>query len=151
MVIEKIFVSWEEISQNIELLHNRTSQEDGNNIAIIGIARGGLIPATLLSQYKPNSTVFSVGVKSYTKTSRGKETIYQALEKSELEKFNTVYLIDDICDTGLTFKFLLEKYFSGVDIKTISLFYRANSLYAPNFFGTKLLDESWVVFPWEKE
>ena len=151
MVIEKIFVSWDEISQNIELLHNRTSLLDGTNTAIVGIARGGLIPATLLSQYKPGSTVFSVGVKSYIRTQRDKEIIYQSLKKSELEKFDTIYLIDDICDTGLTFKFLLEKYFSGVNIKTISLFYRSNSLYCPNFFGTKLLDESWVVFPWEKE
>lgn len=151
MVIEKIFISWDEILQNVQLLHNRTSEVDGNNVAIIGIARGGLIPATLLSQYKNGSTVFSIGVKSYTKTHRGKETIYQSLDKAELKKFDTVYLIDDICDTGLTFKFLLEKHFSGVDIKTISLFYRVNSLYSPNFFGTKLLDESWVVFPWEKE
>lgn len=151
MVIAKTQVSWEEIEQNIALLHERTFKHDKDGVAIVGIARGGLIPATLLSQLKDNSIVYSTGIKSYTKTVRGKEVIYQIPDKSELLKYNTIYLIDDICDTGLTFKYLTEKCFFGLNIKTISLYYRHNSLYSPDYYGTKLLDDSWVVFPWEKE
>lgn len=151
MELHKTSVSWDEIQQNIMLLHARTEILDKGKVAIIGIARGGLIPATLLSQLKENSTVYSAGVKSYIETTRDKETVYQLPDKADLLKFDIIYLVDDICDTGLTFKFLLEKHFSDLNIKTISLFYRSNSLYPPDYFGTKLLDDSWVVFPWEKE
>ena len=151
MVTTKPKISWDEIYQNIELLHNRTQLYDKDGVAVIGIARGGLIPATLLSQLKDGSVVYSIGIKSYAKTIRNKEVIYQIPDKSELQKYNVIYLIDDICDTGLTFKYLLEKHFTDLNIKTISLFYRHNSLYSPDYYGTKLLDDSWVVFPWEKE
>jgi len=151
MVTYKTIVTWNEIQQNIMLLHSRTAELDGSNPAIVGIARGGLIPAVLLSQFKKNSTVYSAGLKSYTKSTRDKESVYQLPKKADLLRHNIIYLIDDICDTGLTFKFLLEKTFSNMNIKTISLFYRSNSLYSPNYFGTELLTDSWVVFPWEKE
>ena len=151
MVVDKINVSWDQIHQNVEVIDNNTQVCDMGDIAIIGISRGGLIPAVLLSQLKNNSSVFTVGVKSYNGTKRGKDIVYQAPTPKTLEPYNTIYLIDDICDTGLTFKHLLEKQFAGMSIKTISLFYRSNSLYCPDYYGTKLLDESWVVFPWEKE
>jgi len=151
MVFHKTVVDWSEIRQNIELIHNRTATLDKGNIAIIGIARGGLIPATLLSQLKENSTVFSIGIKSYNKTSRSKEIVYQDLNRKSIDNYDTIYLIDDISDTGLTFRFLLDKYFTGLSIKTISLFLKAKSLYKPDFYGTELLGETWVVFPWEKE
>ena len=151
MVFNKTIVNWNEIHNNIELINNRTLHLDGDNVAVIGIARGGLIPATLLSQHKPNSVVFSIGIKSYIKTSRDKESIYQPLDQALLQNYSTLYLIDDICDTGLTYKFLLEKHFNNLKIYTISLYCRDNSLYKPDFFGTKLLTDAWVVFPWEKE
>jgi len=151
MVIDKISVTWEEIHQSVEAIHQNTKSSDNGDIVIIGISRGGLIPAVLLSQLKTNSTVFTVGIKSYSGSKRGKENVYQVPSVSILKDYNTIYLVDDICDTGLTFKHLMEKHFSSLDIKTISLFYRNNSLYCPNYYGTKLLDDSWVVFPWEKE
>jgi len=151
MVIEKTAVTWEEIQQNIERLHETTSNHDKNEVAIIGISRGGLIPAVLLSQYKTNCTVFTVGVRSYSGHNRQNEKVYQIPDNNELKKYETLYLIDDICDTGLTFKHLLEKQFDNLNIKTISLFYRANSLYCPDYYGVRLVDQTWVVFPWEKE
>lgn len=151
MVIDKVCITWDEISQNVENIHNITKLNDTDDIAIIGISRGGLIPAVMLSQLKNNSAVFTVGIKSYSGTKRGKDIVYQTPSLDTLSPYKTIYLVDDICDTGITFKHLLEKQFAGLNIKTISLFYRSNSLYCPNYYGTKLLDESWVVFPWEKE
>jgi xanthine phosphoribosyltransferase len=151
MVIDKIIVPWEEIHTTVESIHSTTEANDVGDIAIIGISRGGLIPAVLLSQLKNNSSVYTVGIKSYSGNKRNKDFVYQTPSIETLKEYKTLYLVDDICDTGLTFKHLTEKYFTELNLKTISLFYRSNSLYSPDYYGTKLLDESWVVFPWEKE
>jgi len=149
MVVEQTIVSWDKIDSLIEDIHTQTL-EDSSNCAIIGIARGGLVPGVLLSQYKKDSLVFSVGMKSYSGTTRGKELIYQLPDIDKLNEFDLTYIIDDICDSGLTFK-NLKKQFSSVNIKTISLYYRTNSIYKPDIIGQELTDSSWIVFPWEKD
>jgi len=151
MVLEQVYLDWSEILTFIDTIHEATSPKDGKNIGIIGIARGGLIPAVLLSHRKANSQVFTVGIKSYNGTNRGQDTIYQTPSMEQLSTFDTLYLLDDICDTGLTFKNLTQKTFKGLDIKTISLLYRKNDIFTPSVFGQVILDENWRVFPWEKE
>jgi len=151
MVIEQVVLEWTDITDLVNTLHEKSSEWDGKNNGIIGIARGGLIPAVLLSHRKPNSQVFTVGVKSYDGTNRGQDTIYQHPTIEQLNQFETLYLVDDICDTGLTFKNLLQKTFRGLNIKTLSLLYRKNDIYTPEIYGQLILDENWRVFPWEKD
>ena len=151
MVLEQIELDWSEISILINTVHEKTREWDDENIGIIGITRGGLIPAVLLSHKKPNSTVLTVGIKSYNGTNRGQDTIYQHPDYDYLKQFKTIYLVDDICDTGLTFKNLIQKTFKGLEIKTLSLLYRKNNIFTPSVFGQVILDENWRIFPWEKE
>ena len=103
MVIEQVVLEWTDITDLVNTLNEKSSEWDGKNNGIIGISRGGLIPAVLLSHRKPNSQVFTVGVKSYDGTNRGQDTIYQHPTIEQLKQFETLYLVDDICDTGLTF------------------------------------------------
>ena len=151
MVLEQIKLEWLDVCNLVDSIHEQTQDSDNKNIGVIGISRGGLIPAVLLSHKKTNSTVFSVGVKSYQGTNRAGDTIYQIPDMEQLQKLDTIYLIDDICDTGLTFKNLLNKTFKNLPVQTVSLLYRKNSIYVPNVFGQVILDENWRVFPWEKE
>ena len=151
MVIDKIHFDWNTVKNVISDIHEKTSSSDKGNIGIIGISRGGLVPAVLLSHYKENSHFFTVGVKSYSGQNRGKESIYQVPSIDVLTDLDTIYLVDDICDTGMTFKHLINKTFNGLKVHTISLTYRSNSLYQPDFYGKEIVDDSWVVFPWEKE
>ena len=145
----KTYVSWEQVHQLIDKIYSQTTQ-DPTPLGILGISRGGLIPAVLLSQLKENCLVFSVGIKSYTETTRGKDLIYQYPDIEKLTPLKTLYIIDDICDSGLTFKNLVKE-FNSVNIKTISLFYRTNSVCKPHIIGQEITNDSWIVFPWEKE
>lgn len=66
---------------------------------------------------------------------------------------------DDICDTGRTLcdsmNLFNAKNIQGMRAPTknivfsAALFYRANKLYQPDFFGFKLNHKKWLQFPWE--
>lgn len=146
---EKIYLSWEESRLLIEELDKDTKHLDTNTSAVIGISRGGLVPAVLLSHLKEISHFFTVGVKSYAGEDKKEEIIYQLPPESVLKNIKTVYLVDDICDTGKTLKLLKEKILN-YNVVTCSMVYRTNETYKPDFSGVEISDDRWVVFPWEK-
>ena len=60
-----------------------------------------------------------------------------------------ILVIDDICDTGFTFKKVLSKINDKITVFTCCLFYKNKSIFTPDIFIEKVSDNIWVVFPWE--
>jgi hypoxanthine phosphoribosyltransferase len=93
---------------------------------VAGIARGGLIPAVIISHHLniPYLTTYPVNADVYD-----------------------VLVIDDIVDSGKTFKQVLE----GQEHRRFaSLFVNKNKCnYYPDFFVEETTD--WIVFPYETE
>jgi hypoxanthine phosphoribosyltransferase len=56
-----------------------------------------------------------------------------------------VLVIDDICDSGITF---IEA--DAFGFRTASLALRYTSSFMPDFYSEKINDDRWLVFPWEK-
>jgi len=146
--MDKIHLSWDDIGLLVQELHKDTQHLDTDNTAIIGITRGGLIPAVILSHLKNNCPVFTVGTKSYNGVKRENDVIYQMLNPDEIAQFKQLYIVDDICDTGKTFLNLKNKILHP-NIVSCSIVYRQNEIYKPDYSGVQILDEKWVVFPWE--
>tara|TARA_Y100000310_G_scaffold314613_1_gene364152 strand:+ start:280 stop:801 length:522 start_codon:yes stop_codon:yes gene_type:complete len=126
---------------------------------IIGISRGGLIPATLLSKYLNVREVLSVGIRSYEDgdnyaSRQSKPLVYQDILYSAPQIFRgePVLLVDDISDKGNTFKYIVDKIKSAghVELYTASIFIKDKTTYRPDFYEKKLPDNEWVIFPWEK-
>jgi hypoxanthine phosphoribosyltransferase len=146
--MEKFVLSWQEVQAFLEKIHHQTKHLD-QNAAIVGLSRGGLIPAVILSHLKGISTFYTSGIRSYEKENKTTEKMFQYPDKEELRKKDIVYVVDDICDTGGTLKFI-ENFLLPIKIISTTLVYRSNELYNPDYFGTQLFDKRWVVFPWEQ-
>jgi hypoxanthine phosphoribosyltransferase len=146
--MDKLFLSWQDITNQLINIHNKTKQFD-SNAAIIGLSRGGLIPAVILSHLKNINTFYCCGVRSYSEHNKSSEVMFQYPDKEVIKNKDVVYIVDDICDTGGTLKFM-ENYLLPIQIISITLIYRSNEIYRPNYFGSELLDNRWVVFPWEE-
>ena len=75
--------------------------------------------------------------------------------KSDLAKAKSVVIIDDICDTGATFKKLKEeltKEFPKLDVRFACLHYNRPSSFAIDWYGSfidKEKQDLWLVYPWE--
>ena len=143
-------VDYSSVGLVVDLLSQRL---EGTIDGIIAIGRGGLIPGTLLG-YKLNKRVYNFGISTYNGATRENDyTVYQDLSLDDLPASRFI-VIDDICDTGNTFKIFTKLYNSDLHLSKhtftyVSLFAKDNSVENVNFYGLSVPDDVWLVFPWE--
>ncbi len=116
---------------------------------IFAIARGGLIPARILVDLLETTQFALLQIEFYMDIAQTKQepTLKQAPTASVLGK--KVLLVDDIADTGKSLqlaKTLLQQQ-GAVEIKTVTLYHKPQSIIKPDFYGKET--STWVVFPWE--
>jgi len=121
--------------------------------SVVGVSRGGLIPATIIAEHMNVRELRTVGVRSYQLNGiggkRSSEVLYQSCSPY---LHGNVLLIDDIADTGETFNFLLKHFKRNNNINTIttcSVFVRRSSSYVPDCYYKDIIGKEWIVFPWE--
>lgn len=141
------YYDWSDIVKSTTQLSLKLKDEKFD--CVIGIARGGLIPATLIAQKCNIRRVYSIGIEMYNDTEKKTPILYQELP--DLVINTKVLLVDDIADTGHSFNIALDvlKKQDYNDITTCSLFYKPHSTYKPDHYSLQVEDSEWVVFPWE--
>jgi hypoxanthine phosphoribosyltransferase len=117
-------LTWKEIENLVDTLAYKISLSKPLPKYIIGLQRGGLIPAVLLS-HKLNIPLGNI-----------KENHYQ--------NSKTILVVDDIADTGETLK-NYSKYPTAV------LHYKPQSIHIPTFYANLVDNDEWIIFPWENK
>lgn len=120
---EKLCIYWEEIEELVDILAKQIAQSDIQINYIFGMQRGGLIPAVLLSH---------------------KLDIPMTQDPT---RQNTL-VVDDICDSGETFKEFFLKYPNS--IFACLHFKPHTSSFTPDFAASKFFSDAWLIYPWEK-
>lgn len=116
---------------------------------IIGIAKGGLISARILSDLLETPQLEIVQIEFYTDINQTqvKPVLKQPLNKNLSGK--KALIVDDIADSGESLKLaqthLQEQ--GAKEIKTATLFKKPFSTVIPDFYEKQT--SHWVVFPWE--
>ncbi|MBS7618965.1 phosphoribosyltransferase, partial [Candidatus Bathyarchaeota archaeon] len=92
--------SWDEIYEMCLDLASMIKASGFKPDLIVGIARGGWIPARLLSDFLNNPNITSIKVEFYLDIGKTKDepTITQDIQVPVNEK--KVLLVDDVADTG---------------------------------------------------
>jgi hypoxanthine phosphoribosyltransferase len=145
-MIEKFFYSWQDYDKDILLLNSRIHTSSWFPEQIIGIKRGGLIPAVSLSH------LFKIPLNTISYQTRD-GTHIDFSELLELPKDTRILIVDDICDTGETFESIKKEIKQNyLNIRFCSLFYNIRQKITIDYFARKIdreKDSSWIVFPWE--
>ena len=116
---------------------------------IVGISRGGLVPARFLSDFLliPDIEIVSAGFYLGPKKRIEKPIIYTPLSRDVENK--TVLLVDDVADTGETLmvvkNHILEK---GAKKVYVAVIYKKPWNKAEIDFYSRETD-AWIIFPWE--
>ncbi len=147
MAGQYLSVTWQEyhtLSLNLAatiLSHNKKYD------VIIAIARGGLSLGLILSDFL-KTPVSSITIQSYTDIQKQGELIITSKLGMSIKGKN-VLLVDDIADSGKTFKRSISylKHLKPSSITTVSLFYKPHSAYRPDFFAQKT--SAWILLPHE--
>jgi uncharacterized protein len=116
---------------------------------IVGIAKGGIIPARILTDLLENPELSYIQLEFYT-------DINQTLQEPALKQTLTVQvtgkkvlIVDDIADSGKSLK-LAKTYLKqqgALEIKTAVLYKKPQSITTPDFCEKST--NNWIVFPWE--
>jgi hypoxanthine phosphoribosyltransferase len=141
-------VTWEEVDEQVAYLAAKLTKHSPD--VIVGIARGGLIPAVMLSH------LFNVPLVVINLSYRDKKAGHSNLTDQllELNKYKKAVVVDDICDSGKTFE-ELKKYFNVMltnNVRFVSLFAKKTAEFKPDVVAdviNKKDDHKWIVFPWE--
>ena len=126
---------------------------------IVGVSRGGLIPAVIFS-HMMNTPLVPVVYSSAEGNGDDKaQTSLKNLPK--FKKGDKILIVDDICDSGNTLKALVEFYRSKeVIVETAVLYYKdkwptlnitdVKHGFYPNYFIKRVgIDDPWMIFPFE--
>ena len=140
-------MSWEEVEEAITALANAIKREFNPDV-IVGVARGGLIPAVRLSHLLGDKLLRIIHVKYY----KGANARLKKLELlADIERVEgRVLVVDDVADTGTSLEFVLNhlKGKGAQEVRTATIAYKPKSRLKPDYFVYET--DRWVVFPWEK-
>jgi hypoxanthine phosphoribosyltransferase len=116
---------------------------------IIGVARGGVIPARILSDLLENSNFTVIRVKSRhgNPDDRREPVLIQPLIFPVEEK--KVLVVDDVADTGRSLDMVKEhvQQQEAAETRIATLYYKPWSSVKPDYYEKET--EKWIVFPWD--
>ena len=123
------YVSWNEIENIVKIISNKILKSSKKFSSISTVSRGGLIPSRLLAD--------SLGIE--------KIFVDQKIISSDS------LFVDDIFDSGKTFFDVILKVSDSSKFTFVTLFARRGMNFPEQLiYGEKTLDNSYVVFPWDK-
>jgi hypoxanthine phosphoribosyltransferase len=134
-----LYISYDQVIEYCETLAEKL--KDKKTDLIVGIARGGLVPAVHLSH------LLNVPMEALLwQTRDGGTTEHKTSIAEAIRLGKSVVFVDDINDSGTTFTKLRE--WHG-DALYVALLERPESTFKCDYIGATLTDPSWIVYPWE--
>jgi hypoxanthine phosphoribosyltransferase len=146
---------WDTITRDAKSIATRIKATAKPFDLIIGLLRGGTVPATIISHYL-DVPMMCIGVKTYDDQSKtGNVDAYQAahgdiFNLKSRKSIQRVLVVDDLADTGDTFKYIKDAYAHLFEeMQTASLYIKSNTSFVPDYYHETFDANRWLVFPWE--
>ena len=149
-----LYVSWDEYHRLIERLALKVSNSGWAFDQILCLARGGMRPGDVLSRVfdKPLAIMSTSSYRAEAGTIQGRLDMakYITLPKGELA--GRVLLVDDLADTGVTLRAVVDRLRSMpaiTELRTAVIWVKGVSSYVPEYFVETLPTSPWIHQPFE--
>jgi hypoxanthine phosphoribosyltransferase len=143
---KKYYYSWKECLIDIQKIARQVSLSDFKPDVIVGVSRGGLVPAVALSHW---FKLPMVPIRTSLRDFPAWETY------TPEKKHKNVLIVDDVCDGGETFHKINDEIKEFCDLaKFASLSWNNECNFTPHVFAREVAKDSgnlWIHFPWEFE
>lgn len=122
----------------------------GSVDVIVGISRGGLIPARILADRLDIHDLSVIRISFYKGINQTEKEPRLLQKISESLEGKRVLLVDDLSDSGTSLKAAIAylKELKIAKIYTATLHVKTKSSFIPDFFVSR--SDNWIVYPWEK-
>jgi xanthine phosphoribosyltransferase len=163
--MKKVYVSWHDVQQQVQELIRQMCLDKWTPDYVVGITRGGLTPANLISQYL-DCPMETLKVRLRDGAADECESNFWMAE----DAFNgkNILIVDDINDSGTTLNWIKRDWEGnccehdeqwdfvwGKSTRVATLYdnQASQSQLVPSYAAetiNKLDDPQWIVFPWEE-
>ena len=145
-------LTYELFGQGIRELAQQVADSDFRPDILLGIARGGLVPAGALAYALDCKNLFTISVEFYTGVDARLEVpvmLPPFLDASDLDAAR-VLIVDDVADTGKTLE-LVHQFCAGhvAEARTAVLYEKPQSIIKADFAWRRT--DRWINFPWSTE
>lgn len=151
--MSKRYLSNDNVEELVRKIIVSIEESDWEPEIIVGISRGGLLPAVMLSHYfecPMQPLVWS------TRDTEQQESNCWLAEDAAAGKHTLI--VDDIIDTGKTISQIMDDWDLSVvqnidwgnTVKVAGLQLRDSSEYDPAYVGELITNSEWQVYPWEE-
>jgi hypoxanthine phosphoribosyltransferase len=141
--------TWNQIYEMLLLQAQKIKTQNYKPDLIVAIARGGVVPARILSDLLETPNLNFIQIEFYTNINQTLQepTLKQTLTTNVTSK--KILLIDDISDTGKSLQLAKThlQHQGAIEIKIATLYEKPQSVTTPDFYEKQTT--SWVVFPWD--
>jgi len=144
-------LSWGAANRLARALAHKVIESGYQPDIIIGIARGGLVPARMICDLLLQNDLLSITTQHWgIATKLEKAQIKFSLPHEADISGKKVLVVDDVADTGdsilIIMDYLKEK--TPLEIRTAVLHYKTCSTLKPDYYGEKLEEWNWIIYPW---
>ncbi len=139
-------ISWDQLHRDCKALSWRL-MDLGQWDWIIGIARGGLIPAAIIARELNVHLVDTVCVSSYTVRSQDRISVLKDIGTSSV-RHGKCLIIDDLVDTGKTAQVVRQML---PDAHFATVYAKPGGRPYVDTFITEVSQDTWILFPWDAE
>jgi xanthine phosphoribosyltransferase len=147
---EKVFpVSWEQFHRDCRALTWRLNGL-GPFAAVIGITRGGLVPATIVARELGVRIIDTVCVASYDHQTQGELRLLKGVSEQTMKlgegTGKGLLIVDDLVDTGKTARIVRELL---PDAHFATVYAKPMGKPLVDTFITEVSQDTWIYFPWD--
>jgi xanthine phosphoribosyltransferase len=143
-------VSWDQIHRDARALawrlQGRGPEPEGAWKAVVGITRGGLVPAMIVSRELDIRVVDTISVKSYNHQSQTQPRVTKAPQADLMGDGTGILIVDDLVDTGKTLE-LVRALYPRAHFATV--YAKPSGRPMVDTYITEVSQDTWIFFPWD--
>jgi xanthine phosphoribosyltransferase len=142
-------VSWDQIHRDSRALAWRLDGKGPDNgawRAVVGITRGGLVPAAVVCRELDIRVIDTISVKSYDHQNQSTARVIKAPQADLMGDGTGILIVDDLVDSGKTLE-LVRSLYPKAHFATV--YAKPAGRAQVDTFITEVSQDTWIFFPWD--
>jgi hypoxanthine phosphoribosyltransferase len=150
-----LYVDWDEYHRSIERLCLLIHESNWRFDSLLCLARGGLRVGDVISRVYdvPLAILAASSYRAAAGTRQGQLDIGEYITMTSDALRGNLLLVDDLVDSGVTLSRVVEhlkaRYAALEEVRTAVIWYKACSIFRPDYFVKHLPTNPWIHQPFE--
>ena len=143
--------SWDQIYDLLLSLAEAVRKSGFEADLIVGVSRGGWIPARIMSDLLGSPNLANVTAEFYLGIAETRQEPSITQQVSVSVDGEKVLVVDDLVDAGKSLKLVISHLMSrgASEVRTATIYYKPHSITVPDYYEKETY--RWIVFPWEQK